>query len=405
MDTLPKGYRASGVAAGIKKKADALDIALIASDSDCTAAAVFTTNKVKAAPVLRGQKQIASYNTRMRAVLINAGCANACTGKQGIKNAETTAKSVATALGLKSTNQVFVMSTGVIGVQLPMDKIEAGAPLAVKMLSNDGLAAASHAIMTTDTQPKVTSRVTTLHPKRAASMGRIDVSDQSYTITGIAKGAGMIHPNMATMLSVVVTDAKIGSASLQLALSRAAKRTFNRISVDGDTSTNDTLLVLANGASGVTPTVAEFEAALTEVCTDLAKKIARDGEGATKFITVRVTGAANEKMAETVGRTIATSPLVKTAFYGEDANWGRIVCAAGYSGADVIADKMSLWFGGVHVFENGAPTDYNESAATAAMKPHDVEVHLDLGLGKSEATIWTCDFSHEYVTVNGKYRT
>jgi glutamate N-acetyltransferase/amino-acid N-acetyltransferase len=202
-----------------------------------------------------------------------------------------------------------------------------------------------------------------------------------------------------------MTDAIASPEALKKALDAAVRKSFNRISVDGDTSTNDTLLVIANGMSGLEPDPLELEILLTSVCIDLAKQIARDGEGATKFITIEVTGAKDEKMAEVVGRTIAKSPLVKTAFYGEDANWGRITCAAGYSGEDIDPDKLSLWFGGVHVLQNGAPTPYSEEAATAAMKPHDVSVKLDLGLGAASATVWTCDFSHEYVTINGKYRT
>ena len=388
--SLPQGFRAAGVPAGIKKNGKA-DVAMIASDVDCTAAAVFTTNKMKAAPVLRGIEQISSQQP-IRAVLINAGCANACTGKQGLQSANKTAQLAGKALRVKPA-QVFVMSTGVIGVQLPMDKIEAGVPKVVEALQADGLAAAANAIMTTDTVPKTAQ-----------------VQRDGWSLSGTAKGAGMIHPNMATMLSVVVTDAQVSATVLQAALKKAAKRTFNRISVDGDTSTNDTLLVLANGASGVKPSSAEFQAALEEICVSLAQQVARDGEGATKFITIEVTGAATERMAENIGRTIAKSPLVKTAFYGEDANWGRITCAAGYSGEDVVPEKMSLWFGGVdservHVFSKGLPTKYSEEAATNAMKPHDIYIRLDLGLGKSSATVWTCDFSHEYVTINGKYRT
>jgi glutamate N-acetyltransferase/amino-acid N-acetyltransferase len=215
----------------------------------------------------------------------------------------------------------------------------------------------------------------------------------------------MIHPDGAALLAVVMADAIVPAEVLKHALEVATRKSFNRISVDGDTSTNDTLLVLANGASGLEPAPLEVEILLTSVCMDLAKQIARDGEGATKFITIEVVGARDEGMAERVGRTIATSPLVKTAFYGEDANWGRIIAAAGYSGEDVDGDKMSLWFGGVHVFANGTPTQYSEQEATAAMKPRDVAVRLDLGLGDAGATIWTCDFSHEYVTINGKYRT
>jgi glutamate N-acetyltransferase/amino-acid N-acetyltransferase len=399
--TLPKGFMATGVAAGIKKNGKS-DLALIVSEADCVAAAVFTTNKVKAAPVLYDQKLIADSN-KIRAVVINAGCANACTGDEGQRNCEETARLVADALSAGATEpiaptKIFVMSTGVIGVQLPMDKLRAGIPDAVKALSEDGLYAAAHAIMTTDTMPKVAADDIAV-PNPDKGPGKV------AHFTGIAKGAGMIHPNMATLLSVVMTDAVVAPETLKKCLDVAMRKSFNRISVDGDTSTNDTLLVIANGASGLEPDPLEVEILLTSVCIDLAKQIARDGEGATKFITIEVTGAKDEKMAEVIGRTIAKSPLVKTAFYGEDANWGRIACAAGYSGEDIDPLKLSLWFGGVHVLQNGAPTQYSEEEATAAMKPHDVTVKLDLGLGNASATVWTCDFSHEYVTINGKYRT
>jgi glutamate N-acetyltransferase/amino-acid N-acetyltransferase len=404
--TLPKGFRAAGIAAGIKKNGKA-DLALIASETDCVAAAVFTTNKMKAAPVIHDQKLIADGN-KVRAVVINAGCANACTGEQGLKDCAETAQLVANALSAGATGvgvtesvapaNVFVMSTGVIGVNLPMEKMREGVPAAAKALSEEGLYAAAHAIMTTDTVPKVAGDELQV-PRPDKGIGK------SARFTGIAKGAGMIHPNMATLLAVVMTDAVVQPDTLKKALDVATRKSFNRISVDGDTSTNDTLLVIANGASGLEPDPLEVEILLTSVCIDLAKQIARDGEGATKFITIEVTGAKDEKQAENVGRTIAKSPLVKTAFYGEDANWGRITCAAGYSGEDVVPEKMSLWFGGVHVFAKGMPTKYVEEEATAAMKPHDVTVKLDLGLGTASATVWTCDFSHEYVTINGKYRT
>lgn len=386
MSTLPNGFRAAGVAAQIKKNGNP-DVALLVSDRDCSAAAVFTTNKVKAAPVLRGQQILKTHASQMRAVLINAGCANACTGDQGLQNAADSALALATEMHISEPERVLTMSTGVIGVQLPMDKFRAGIFSATKGLGTD-LTPAAHAIMTTDTVPKMAN-----------------AQKEGYSLVGMAKGSGMIHPNMATMLSVVVTDAVVSASRLRLCLSAATKRSFNRISVDGDSSTNDTLLVLANGASGVKPSREEFEETLTDVCIDLAKQVARDGEGATKFITILVTGAASEKQAETVGRTIATSPLVKTAFYGEDANWGRIVCAAGYSGEDVDPARLSLWFGGVHVFAYGQPTQYNDADATNAMKPKDVEIHIDLGLGQSYATVWTCDMSHEYVTINGRYRS
>ncbi len=387
MASLPLGFKAAGVAAGIKPNGNP-DVALIVSDSLCSAAAVFTTNKVKAAPVLRGQEVLKTHASQQRAVLINAGCANACTGEEGRRNADDSAAALATELHIPDPKQVLTMSTGVIGVQLPMDKLKAGIFMAARALDAEGYTHAAHAIMTTDVVPKMAQ-----------------LSKEGYSLWGMAKGSGMIHPNMATMLSVVVTDAVVPAARLRLCTTSATKRSFNRISVDGDTSTNDTLLVLANGASGVKPSREEFEEALTQVCVDLAKQIARDGEGATKFITILVTGAATEKQAERVGRTIAVSPLVKTAFYGEDANWGRIVAAAGYSGEDVDPDRMSLWFGGVHVFSYGAPTQYSEADATNAIKPREVEVHIDLGLGQAYATVWTCDMSHEYVTINGKYRS
>ncbi len=389
MTNLPKGFRAGAVAAQIKKNGKP-DVALFVSDRDAAAAAVFTTNKVAAAPVLRGREILKTHAGSLRAVLINAGCANACTGDDGLRNAHDSAQTTATELHLADPAQVFTMSTGVIGMQLPMEKLRVGIYGAAQALSEDGLDAAAAAIMTTDVVPKT---------------ARIEFADKGWSLAGTAKGSGMIHPNMATMLSVVMTDAVVSPARLRLCLQNAARRSFNRITVDGDTSTNDTLLVLANGASGIKPSREEFEEALTEACVDLAKQVARDGEGATKFITIRITGAASEKQAEVVGRTIATSPLVKTAFYGEDANWGRIVCAAGYSGEDVEPTKMSLWFGGVHVFAFGTPTPYDEAAATRAMSPKDVEVHLDLGLGDAHATVWTCDMSHEYITINGKDRT
>ncbi|MBX7212538.1 MAG: bifunctional glutamate N-acetyltransferase/amino-acid acetyltransferase ArgJ [Thermoflexales bacterium] len=387
---LPAGFSAAGVAAKIKKNGKP-DVAVIFSDRPCSGAAVFTTNRVKAAPVLRGMAQMEADASNFRAVVVNAGCANACTGAQGRRNAETTAKLAAKALSVRAP-EVLVMSTGVIGAQLPMDKLAAGVVDAAGALSQDGLDAAAGAIMTTDLVPKVAR-----------------VERDAFSVVGIAKGSGMIHPNMATMLGVIVTDADVPAALLGPMTRRATVRSFNSITVDGDTSTNDTLLVLANGAGGAKiragATARAFEAALTEVCISLAKQIARDGEGATKFITIDITGAVSEAQARRIGRTIAISPLVKTAFYGGDANWGRIVAAAGYSGEAINPDKVSLWFSGVHVFKNGAPTDYSDAEATEAMKPHDVSIRLDLGLGKAAATVWTCDMSHDYVTINGKYRT
>lgn len=397
---LPRGFLAAGIAAGIKKTG-APDLALIVSERPCAASALFTTNRVQAAPVLRDKSILAQPKAALRAVLINSGCANACTGAQGLADAEETARLTAEALrhargsgeaGPMSAAQVFTMSTGVIGAPLPMDRLRAGIPMAARELSADGLERAARAIMTTDTRPKMAG-----------------VQRGAWRIAGIAKGAGMIHPGMATMLCCILTDADIEPALLDEYLRRAASVSFNCIVIDGDTSTNDTLLAMANGASAMrieTPGQrATFEQALTEVCVSLAQQIVRDGEGVTKFITLRVTGARDPQMADVVGRSIARSPLVKTAFYGEDANWGRVIAAAGYSGAEVDPDKMTLWFGPVKVFEGGTPTDYNEADAAAAMKPDEIDVRLDLGLGNAEATLWTCDLSHDYVTINGRYRT
>lgn len=397
---LPRGFLAAGVAAGIKKNG-APDLALIASERPCVASALFTANKVQAAPVLRGKSLLAQPQSSLRAVVVNSGCANACTGAQGLADAEETARLVADALkqarslpnaGAISPAQVFTMSTGVIGAPLPMNQLRAGIPAAARQLSAEGLESAARAIMTTDTRPKLAR-----------------VQRGAWSVTGIAKGAGMIHPNMATLLCCVLTDADIERPLLDEYLRRAAAVSFNRIVIDGDTSTNDTLLIMANGASEMrieTPGQrAAFEQALTDVCISLAQQIVRDGEGVSKFITLRVTGARDARMADAVGRSIARSPLVKTAFYGEDANWGRVIAAAGYSGEDVDPSRMTLWFGPVKVFEGGTATDYDESAATAALKPADIAVRLDLGLGEAEVTLWTCDLSHDYVTINGRYRT
>ena len=397
---LPAGFRAAGVAAHIKKNGQP-DVALIVSATGCSAAAVFTANRVKAAPVLYDQELLATGNGHLRAVVINSGCANACTGPSGLQDCLDTASHTAGALS-DSTGQrinpaqVAVMSTGVIGVNLPMGRLRAGITDAVESLSADGLERAARAIMTTDTVPKI-------------AYARLSAPAGTVQIAGIAKGSGMIHPNLATMLIVVMTDAAVDSDTLKTMLKDAAGLSFNRISVDGDTSTNDTLLALANGASRVVVDSGElrgqFQRALTQVCIDLARQMARDGEGATKLITLEITGAPDVHTAEVVGRTIAKSPLVKTAFYGEDANWGRIIAAAGYSGEDVEPGCMSLWFGPVLVFQNGMPTQYSEEDATRAIQTHDVTVRLDLGLGSATATIWTCDLSHDYVTINGRYRT
>ncbi len=387
--TAAPGFQAAGVACGLKPNGE-LDLALIVSDSDCTCAGMFTTNRVKAAPVLYDQSILAKNNIAIRAVAANSGCANACTGDDGLADSRATAEATAQSVGCRA-DQVLVLSTGVIGQRLNMAKIRAGIALAGKRLDRAGGEAASHAIMTTDTRPKVSF-----------------AAQPNYTIGGMAKGSGMIHPNMATMLSVITTDAKIEPARLDRALRVAVEQSFNRITVDGDMSTNDTVLVLASGAAGFEigeQEMANFIDSLSGVTTDLAKQLVRDGEGATKFVEIRVTGAQDEADAARVAKAIAHSPLVKTAIYGGDANWGRVVAAAGYSGVAVDPSKIKLWFGDVNVFSNGTPTEFDEADSTRAIAGRDVFVRIDLGMGSANTKVWTCDLSHDYVTINGKYRT
>jgi glutamate N-acetyltransferase/amino-acid N-acetyltransferase len=387
--TAARGFQAAGVACGLKPNG-ALDLALIVSESDCTCAGMFTTNRVKAAPVLYDQSILAKNSAAIRAVVANSGCANACTGDAGLTDSRATAEETARSIGCRA-DQVLVLSTGVIGQRLNMSKIRAGISLASTRLDRGGGEAASRAIMTTDTRPKVAAAV-----------------QPSYTIGGMAKGSGMIHPNMATMLSVITTDAKIEPALLARALREAVSQSFNRITVDGDMSTNDTVLALASGSAGFEVGEKElpaFAEALSRVATDLAKQLVRDGEGATKFVEIRVTGAKDEHEAADVAKAIAHSPLVKTAIYGGDANWGRVVAAAGYSGVAIDASKTKLWFGEVNVFSNGMPTEFDEAESTRAIAGKDVFIRIDLGMGNAHTTVWTCDLSHDYVTINGKYRT
>jgi glutamate N-acetyltransferase/amino-acid N-acetyltransferase len=389
----PQGFRIAGTACGLKKNGSK-DIALLVSDRPCQAAGVFTTNRVKAAPVLYDQAILARSGAQVRAVIANTGSANACTGEAGLANTRRTAAQVAGLVGC-APDDVLTLSTGVIGLPLPMDHIAQGVQALAGLLRADGWSDASEAIMTTDTRPKIASV--------RLSSGCI--------LTGIAKGAGMIAPHMATMLSVIATDADVSREVLARALASAAGLSFNRIVVDGDMSTNDTVLVLANGASGIKIDEAEFTEALTGLCTQLAQAIVRDGEGATKFVTVEVTGAASESGARTVARQIATSPLVKTAFYGADPNWGRILCAAGYAGIDLDPARLALWLTdkngrpAIQLVEGGSPLDYDEPAAIQLMQTPEWGVRLDLGAGIAQALVWTCDLSHEYVTINGHYRT
>jgi glutamate N-acetyltransferase/amino-acid N-acetyltransferase len=391
------GFQAAGIAAGIKKRGG-LDLALIASDRPCTAAAVFTTNQVQAAPVLFDRTLIERNGEGLRAVVINSGCANAVTGEQGMRNATATAEAVQEALTL-GPDTVFVMSTGVIGQQLPMEQLLSGIPVSAQDLAVDGWHDAALAIMTTDTRPKLVELGTT-------------IAGKDVKIAGICKGAGMIHPNMATLLALVCTDAAVEKKALDAALRYAVDRSFNCMTVDGDTSTNDTLLVLANGAAENIPitldgteTFLQFQEALTAVCVELAQMIARDGEGATKLVTVLVTGAQNFEDARQVGRTIATSNLVKTAIYGTDANWGRVLAAVGRSGVEIDPERLALWFDNLQLVDAGAPLSYSETEAHATLTKSEVQIRVDLGLGNESATVWTCDFSHEYVSINADYRT
>lgn len=383
------GFRVAGVDAGLRKQ-PAPDLALIVMDAPGAAAGVFTTNHVKAAPVLLDQAVLSQHAAHIRAVLINASCANACTGEPGLSNAKQTQAWVAAAIGCAAEN-VLVMSTGVIGVQLPMEKMQAGIPAAAQALDGDNWTITTRAIMTTDTKPKSAS-----------------LTANGITIAGIAKGAGMIAPNMATMLSCVVTDAVIDAPLLQKALVEATGKSFNRVVIDGDMSTNDSLLLLASGRSGVTineANYAMFVEMLTAVCENLARKIVRDGEGATRFITIHVTHAANAHDAREIANTIAISPLVKTAFYGGDANWGRIFMAAGRAGVLMDQTKASLWYDDLQLVQNGLPLNYDETRANQLAAQPEVTVTLDLGMGSADAIIWTCDLSHEYVSINGHYRT
>ncbi len=390
------GFRATATAAGLKKNG-ALDMALVAADRDCSAAGIFTTNRVKAAPVRYDMQVLRENATAVRAVIINAGNANAVTGAQGDADCRRTAELTAYALRCQP-DQVLVLSTGVIGRPLPMDTITQGVAILASPAAHVGAGHAAQAIMTTDTRPKIASHT-------FAHSGGI------VTIAGMCKGAGMIHPNMATMLAVVTTDARVEPAVLDTALRYAADRSFNRISVDGDTSTNDTLLLLASGASGVQIGAddAAFLAALRAVCTDLARQVARDGEGATRLVELQVRGATDDAMAHTVGNAIARSPLVKTAIHGFDPNWGRILCATGYSGAAIDPETITLTFGtgdeAVLLLDRGAPVAADLAAASALLRHDPVQITIDLGLGSAATTVWFCDFSKEYVEINAHYTT
>jgi glutamate N-acetyltransferase/amino-acid N-acetyltransferase len=390
----PAGFRAAGIACGIKKNGKP-DLALIVSDRPAASAAVFTLNKAQAAPVLVSKARLAASNGRQRVVVINSGCANACTGPDGIRMAEQMADAAARAAFVDPA-EVLVASTGVIGVALNRDTVAAGIATAAAALSASGGPEAARAIMTTDPFPKETAVEVTL-------------PGGTFRVGGIAKGSGMIEPLMATMLAVVTTDAAIEPALLQRALTAVVDETFNAISVDGECSTNDCVFALANGASGVAigaEDLDQFVEALRRVCEPLAMGIVRGGEGATKLVTIDVTGAQSSAEAKKAARAIANSPLVKTAVHGADPNWGRLVAVAGRAGVAFELDHARVQIGDVELFADGRPFDERAPLASAHLKGSDVALRVDLGTGgPGVARMWTCDLSAEYVRINAEYRT
>jgi glutamate N-acetyltransferase/amino-acid N-acetyltransferase len=390
----PQGFRAAGIACGIKANGKA-DLALIASDRPASAAAVFTTNLAQAAPILVSREHLARSQGHMTAIVVNSGCANACTGADGLRDARATTQLTARALGIEPA-AIFVASTGVIGVKLPMANVSRGVAEAVGALSGDGGASAARAIMTTDP-----------FPKEAAFEVHADAG--TFRVGGIAKGSGMIEPLMATMLGFVTTDAAVEPPLLQRALKAACADTFNAISVDGECSTNDCVAVLANGAAGVRLGDSDYAAlvdALRQVCEPLAVGIVRGGEGATKLITIRVTGAQSSDEARQAARAIANSPLVKTAIHGGDPNWGRLVAVMGRSGSAFSLERAAVRIGPVELFKAGTPYDERAAEAAEYLKRTDIDIEVDLGSGGSATSrMWTCDLSADYVRINAEYRT
>jgi len=402
--TYPRGYRAGTAACGIKAftaGASAIprgqkdDLCVIHSVNPVDAGGVFTTNKVKSASVVIDQLHL--QRNRVQALTINSGNANACTGAQGFRDALLMAKLSADRLDL-DPDQVLVNSTGVIGRYLPMAAIKSGIAEACGNLTPDAGEAAARAIMTTDTVPK-TARM------------EIDLGDATVRLGGMCKGSGMIHPNMATLLAYVTTDAAVEAGLMSKLVRSVADRSFNQVTIDGDSSTNDTFLILANGAAGNAPILEgtrradQLEAALLQVARELSRSIARDGEGATKLITVKVLDAMSDAEARTAARAVASSSLVKTAVHGGDPNWGRIVCALGYSGAELALDRLHLMVGGLVVFERGAGVDVDLQAVRRAFEQPEIEIVATLGLGEGSAEAWGCDLSEEYVRINADYTT
>ena len=397
--TSPAGFLACGVCAGFKRSGSN-DMALIVSERDCSFAGTFTSNLFPAAPV-RYCREICASSPNVRAVTINSGVANACTGLEGYQNTLRTADLAAKALKIEP-RQVLVASTGRIGVQIPMDKIEKGISEGVKLLSHDGGSAAAHAILTTDTRPKELAVSFTVNGKKV-------------TVGGCCKGAGMISPRMvvaphATMICVITTDAEAENAYLAKVIEKAVNASFNKITVDNDMSTNDTVILMANGCSGVKISAGsegaeQFENAVRMVAEHLARSIVYDGEGVSKFVSVEVSGAANDRDAELAARAIANSPLCKTAWFGCDPNWGRILAAAGYSGASFLPENVSVYFDEMPVVRGGLDAGTPESELAELMKHREFSIKVDLGEGTGACTIWTGDFTYEYVKINADYHT
>lgn len=399
--TAPKGFLASGLNAGIKNQTKK-DMAMVFSSTPCAAAGVFTTNLVKAAPV-KWDKEIVTTSPYVQAVVVNSGIANACTGAEGLGYCADTAAEAAAALNIPKT-AVLVASTGVIGKQLPIDKIKYGVTALSKILgsSREDAKLAAEAIMTTDTKSKEVACT-------------LELDGKQVTVAGMCKGSGMIHPNMCTMLCFVTTDAAISHELLQKALSEDVVDTFNMISVDGDTSTNDTVLVMANGQAENTPITKEGEdyktfcEALHFIMLELSKKIAGDGEGCTCLFEATVIGAKDKNQARTIAKSVVCSSLTKAAVFGHDANWGRILCAMGYSGAQFDPEVVDIWLeskaGTIKIVENGIATDYSEETATKILSEEEVIAKMDIKEGNETATAFGCDLTYEYVKINGDYRS
>lgn len=390
----PKGFRATGIFSGIKK-VEKHDLGILLSEVPAQAAGVYTTNLFQAAPLVVTKESI--EKGQLQAVIVNSGNANACTGDQGLEDARTMQKTVSKAFSI-SPELVGVASTGVIGEYLPMDKVVRGIEQLLDNLSDQSGPLFSQAILTTDLVEK-------------SICVELELDGTVVTLAGTAKGSGMIHPNMATMLAFISTDANVDQAFLQSALRKATDETFNMITVDGDTSTNDMVIVLANGMSGnnqvssAHPQADDFYQALCYVMKELAKKIARDGEGATKLLEVEVTGAPTEEIARKVSKTVISSNLVKTAIYGADANWGRILCAVGYSGADIQPELVDVFLGSIQVVQASFPVPFSEDDARDYLLKENVKILVDLHDGEAKATAWGCDLTYDYIRINASYRT